>query len=132
MQTDGKAPLVANDVLSSHINRNKDGFDILHELFKGRLPYLGATDFDGKVTVNAIVARDGMLLANFLAKAQQVQTLIKISGLLTKPNALIKPFFAQVMRCENLQALMAAKNHNFRDFLCRTGDKEIYGKGCKR
>ena len=73
-------------MLLSHIGGNKDGWDILHERFKGRLSYLRATDFDAKATINAIIAKDEMLLADFLGKAQHVQTLIKISGLLTTPN----------------------------------------------
>ena len=100
---------------------NKDGWDILHALFEGCLPYLGATDFDVKATIKTIIAKDGMLLADFLGKAQHVQTSIKISGLLTTPNVLLKRFLSQVMRCGNLQALMAPHNHNFHDFLRRTG-----------
>ena len=96
-----KAPL-ARKVLLSHIGGNKDGWDILHELFKDRLLYLGATDFDVKATINTIVATNGMLLADFLSKAQLVQTSIKISGLTTTPSALLKRFMAQVMQCKNL------------------------------
>ena len=120
-----KAPLARQELLA-HINGNKDGWDILHELFKGCLPYLGATDFDIEATINTIVAMNGMLLANFLSKAQLVQTSIKISGLTTATNALLKRFMAQVMRCENLQALMASRNHTFHDYLRSTGNKQIF------
>ena len=84
-------------MLLTHINGNKDGWDILHELFKGRLPYLGATYFDVEATINTIIATNGMLLADFLSKAQLVQMSIKISGLTMTPNALLKRFMAQVM-----------------------------------
>ena len=42
--------LIAEKVLLSHIGRNKDGWYILHELLRDRLPYLGATGFDTKAT----------------------------------------------------------------------------------
>ena len=83
-------------MLLAHINGNKDGWDILHEIFKGHLPYLGATDFDVEAIINTIVTTNGMLLADFLSNAQLVQTSIKISGLTTTPNALLKCFMAQV------------------------------------
>ena len=86
-----KAPL-ARKVLICHIGGNKDGWDILHEFFKGRLPYLGATDFDIEATINAIIAKDEMLLADFLGKTQHVQRSIKIAGLLMTLSALLKCF----------------------------------------
>ena len=71
-------------VLLSHINGNKDGYDILHKLFKGPLPYLVATYFDIKVIINTIIFKDGILLADFLGKARYVQTSINISDLLIR------------------------------------------------
>ena len=64
---ENKEPL-ARKLLLSHIGGNKDGWDILHELFKGCLPYLGATGFDVKSIINAIIAKDRMLPDDFLGK----------------------------------------------------------------
>ena len=42
------------------------------------------------------------------------------------PNALLKRFLLQVMQFDNLQALTAPQNHNFHNFLRRSGNKEIF------
>ena len=62
-----KIPL-ARKVLISHIGGNKDRWDILHEVFKVCLPYSGQMDFDAEATINTIISKDGMLLADHSAR----------------------------------------------------------------
>ena len=49
-----KAPL-AGEMLLYYIGGNKEGWGILHELFKTRLPCPGVTDFDVKATINSLM-----------------------------------------------------------------------------
>ena len=93
----------------------------MHKRLKGRLPFLGAKDFDIQANVNTIIAEDGICSVDFLGKAQQMQTSIKISGLLTMHIVFIKHFFAQVIRCGNLQAPMATNKRAVKWQLFNTG-----------
>ena len=120
-----KAPL-AREVLSRVLGGTTDGWDILHELLKGRLPYLGATDFDVTSVISTIKASNGMLFSDFIYSTQQAQRTIHVSGLSTLPNALLKQFLQELMRCDNLSPLIASKNQHFHEFLRSTGNKEIY------
>ena len=120
-----KAPL-AGAVLSRFLGGTTDGWDLLHELLKGRLPYLGATDFDVNSVIASVKVSNGMLFSDFIHAAQQAQRTILVSGMSTLPNALLKHFFREIMRCDNLSPLMAAKNQHFHEYLRATGNKSVY------
>ena len=87
-----KAPL-SHDILAVHSGSTAGGWDLLWELLKGCIPYLGVTTFDIASVIKSVYATNGMLFSNFVQKAQKAQHAILVSGLATMTNKLLKRLF---------------------------------------
>lgn len=119
------APLTKT-ALELAISKYEDGLDIVDATLRERIPHLGAAGFDVDSLLSKLHITNGMDYSTFIATARQVQRTLATSGITTQPNALIKKFFEQIMRCSNVAPLVFNKNHKLHQFLKSTGNNTIY------
>jgi hypothetical protein len=79
--------------ISAVSNGSMDGIDVLDFLLHSRIPTLGATDFNAYEVIMSLVVENGMLLINFLSKAQDIQAQLTLSAHPQEDNTLFKQFF---------------------------------------
>ncbi len=74
-------------------SKTLNGFDLLFCLYKARIPFLGATDFNAYVEIMALEVQNGQLLINFITLvAQDIQAQLLLSSHPTNDNSLLKQF----------------------------------------
>ena len=107
---------------------DKTGWEILEHLLRHTIPYLGATGFDVDAKIKELQARHGMRLTDFLSKALiSICQSIRLSGINPSPNAILRHFISELMKCTNILPLVApAVNRDLNSFVSRLGCNAIY------
>jgi hypothetical protein len=102
-----------------------DSIDVLDFLLRSRIPTLGATDFNAYEVIMSLVVENGMLLINFLSKAQDIQAQLTLSAHPQEDNTLFKQFLTQFMRT-NVHTYVSSVFKDFNKFSKRTGGRKRY------
>ena len=119
------APL-AKTHLDVVMHSDKTGWEMLEHLLRHTIPYLGATGFDVDAKIRELQARHGMRLSDFLSKALSICQSIRLSGITPSPNAILRHFISELMKCTNIMPLVAPVNRDLNSFISRLGCNAIF------
>ena len=111
--------------LAAVSNGKMDGIDQLYYLYKTRLPILGATGFNAYAEIMSLTITDGMELVSFIAKAQDIQAQLELSGHPATDNTLLQHFLSQLMK-SNVHSYISGTFSNLNRFNKQHGNMKPY------
>jgi hypothetical protein len=109
----------------SSASKTIDGFDLLFRLYRARIPFLGATDFNAYTLIMSLEAQNGQLLINFITSAQDIQAQLYLSTHPSNDNSLLKQFLTQLMKT-NVHSFVGNIFGDFNCFIKDTGGNKKY------
>ena len=112
-------------VLTAIANGKMDGIDQLYYLYKSRLPILGATGFNAYAEILNLEITEGMDLITFIARAQDIQAQLDLSGHPSSDNSLLQQFLSQLMK-SNVHSYVSGTFSSFNRFNKHNGNMKRY------
>ena len=108
------------------ITGTSDGWDALEQLAKKVVPRLGRLDFNVDALIQSLRATHGLPVDTFLTKAKQIDGDLRLAGVVTSPNQLLRHFMSELMKCANLTPLVAQIHHRMTVFWSTYGYSALY------